>query len=265
MGKIIAVAVPKGGVGKTTTAINLAASLAVAEKKTIIIDFDSSGACSIALGFTPDKITGDIFQVLSLAKSIEKVIHHTTIPLLDFIPACVTTYTLEQRLDKLSNNMMFIVNTIRSIEMRYDYIIIDCPPFIRGMTTNALAAADSILIPMRAETFSLHALGKMLDHIEYVRKAFNPMLKIEGIFFTMYEPKTKVSAIAMAELETNYKQYLLRTIIPKNVAITEATFHGIPVVLYNAVSKGAQAYLGLAAEIMSNKQKSYEIVSPPKG
>jgi len=251
MGKVIAVAVPKGGVGKTTSVVNLGASLAVAEKKTLIIDFDSSGACSIALGFTTDKIKGDIFDVFSYAKSIENVIHTTDIPFLDFIPALVPSYQSEQRLEKLSSNIMFIANVIRAQAETYEYILIDCPPYLKGMTTNAMAVADSLLIPIRAENFSLDALSKMMRHFEFVKQMYNQRLKIEGIFFTMFESHTKVSLLAMNELLENYKGYLLKTMIPKNVTISESTFKGIPAVLFKAISKGSQAYLNLALEIMN--------------
>ena len=252
MGKVIAVSVPKGGVGKTTSVVNLAASFAVGEKKTIIIDFDPSGSCSIALGFTPEKIKGDIFEVISYAKSIDKVIHQTGIPYLDFIPSVMPAYQQEQRLEKLAANLIFIVNTIQTITPKYDYILIDCPPYLKGMTTNALAVADTVLIPVRAESFSLGALLRMMEHIEFVRKAYNPGLKIEGIFFTMYESNTRVSTLAKRELEQKYKPYLLQSVIPKNVAVTEASFLGIPAVLHQVDSKGSQAYLNLAGEIIGN-------------
>jgi len=251
MGKVIAVAVPKGGVGKTTSVINIAASLAVAEKKTLIIDFDASGACSIALGFTQEKIRGDIFDVFSYSKPIENVIHKTDIPYLDFIPALVPTYQSEQRLEKLSSNIMFIANVIRMVAESYEYILIDCPPYLKGMTTNALSVSDSLLIPIRAENFSLDALGKIMRHYEFVKKMFNQRLTIEGIFFTMFEANTKVSLLALKEVTENYNGYLLKTVIPKNVTISESAFKGIPAVLYKAVSKGSKAYLNLAIEIMS--------------
>jgi len=250
MGKVISIAVPKGGVGKTTSVVNLAASLAVAEKKSLIIDFDASGACAIALGFTQESISGDIFDVFSYTKPIEKVIHKTSIPFLDFIPALVPSYQLEQRLEKLSANIMFIANVIRAQIETYDYIIIDCPPYLKGMTTNALAVSDSLLIPVRAENFSLDALRKMMRHFEYVKRMYNNRLTIEGIFFTMFEPHTKVSLLAMQYLQENFREYLLKTIIPKNVIISESAFKGIPAVLFKALSKGSQAYLNLAIEIM---------------
>lgn len=252
MGKIIAVAVPKGGVGKTTTVVNLAASFAVAEKKTLIIDFDPAGACSISLGITKDKIDGDIFSVFSFAKSIQSVIIKTELPFLDFIPSNVNSYLLEQRLDRITNQENLIKNILHSEARNYDFIFIDCPPYLKGLTTNALTAADSVLIPVKAENFSLAALTKMVNHLEFVKKVFNPKLKIEGIFLTMYEKNTKVSEIALNVLKENFGQNLLHTIIPKNVAITEATFEGRPAVLYKAISKGSQAYLSLAEEIINN-------------
>ena len=251
MGKVIAVAVPKGGVGKTTSVVNLGASLAVAEKKTLIIDFDASGACAIALGFSPERIKGDIFDVFSYAKSVDNVIHQTEIPFLDFIPTLVSSFESEQRLEKLSSNIMFIANVIRAQAECYDYILIDCPPYLKGMTTNAMSVSDSLLIPIRAENFSLDALRKMMRHYEYVKKIYNQRLKIEGIFFTMYETHTKVSLLAMNDVMENFGAHMLKTMIPKNVTISESTFKGIPAVLYKALSKGSQAYLTLAIEIMN--------------
>ena len=257
MKKIIAIAVPKGGVGKTTTAVNLAASLAVAEKKTLLVDFDPSGSCTVYMGFTPDMIKGDIFKVFSYAKSIVQVIHNTELPNLDFIPSNVTTTEVEERLERLTRNT-YLFNNILSMEelSSYEYIIIDCPHYLKGLTTIALAAANSIVIPVKAGKFALSALKRMINHIELLKKTVNTKLKVEGILLTMYEANTKAQIMTNEEIYKNFDEHMFKTVIPKNIAITESEFFGKPSILFNAKAKGSLAYLNLAQEIIENSSKA---------
>ncbi len=258
MRKIIAVAVPKGGAGKTTTAVNLAASLAVAEKKTLLIDFDPSGACSIYLGFNLGDSEGDIFDVFTFTKHISKVIHKTDLPNLDFIPTNISSIQKEERLARLTNNPYLFTNILNHDELLgYEFIIIDCPPYIKGLTTIALTAAKSILVPVKAGQISLVALKKMFEHIKWIKSGVNKNLAIEGILLTMYEPNTKAWNLTKEELQNKFGDYIFKTVIPKNVSMPESEFFGKPAVLFNATSKGSLAYLALAQEIISR-------YAPPK-
>jgi chromosome partitioning protein len=252
MRKIIAVAVPKGGVGKTATAVNLAASLAVAEKRTLIIDFDPAGSCSYNLGFLPGNIEGDIFDVISFTKHIAKVIHHTDLNNLDIIPADFSSFEREERLHYLTHNTNIFKNILNSQElMSYDFIIIDCSPALKGLTTIALSAANSVIIPVKAGQFSVSALKKMIKHIDFIKSSsMNQNLKIEGILLTMYESNTKAWDLTYNRINEKYGEYIFNTIIPKNIAITESEFYGKPTILFNAKAKGAMAYLQLANEII---------------
>ncbi len=251
MGKTIAVAVPKGGVGKTATAVNLAASLAVAEKKTLLIDFDTSGACSNYLGFNPDNFQGDIFDVISFTTHISKVIHQTDLSNLEIIPSDFSNLIREERLNRLTNNTNIFKNILNADELKiYDFIIIDCPPYLKGLTTLALTASDSLLIPVKAGQFSITALKKILKYVDLIKLNYNAKLQIEGILLTMYEAHTKAWAMTNEKLDESFADYLFKTIIPKNVAITESEFFSKPAILFNVKSKGSIAYLELANEII---------------
>jgi len=254
--KIITVAIPKGGVGKTTTAVNLAASLAVMEKRVLLIDTDTFGACSMSLGLTPEKTKGGLYEVFSFIHSMSQVIHRTELANLDFIPTNITSQQAEDRIMRLSENRTLLKNILRTIIPHYDYVIIDTPPSLRGLTTNALSCSDSVLIPIKSGHFSLEGIEKLFKYFEWIHEAANKGLQIEGILQTMYEPHTKVTEITDRELQLRFRKYLLKTIIPKNTQLTEASFYGKPAVLFNASSKGTMAYLELARELIDKHKET---------
>ena len=252
MRKIVAVAICKGGVGKTTTSVNLAASLAVAEKKTLLIDFDPTASCSSYLGFTSDKEFSGIFKILSFNISIPQVITKTELDFLDFIPSDISTPDIEERLLRIANYAYLFKNILNSPELfNYDYIIIDCPPSLKGLTTIALIAANSVLLPVKAGEFSIEALRKMFKYFLWIKRSYNSHLQIEGILRTMYEGDTNAWKLTNEELHKCYGSYLLNTIIPKNSNLIEAEFRRRPAVLCNLKSPGAQAYFRLSQEIMN--------------
>ncbi len=253
--KIISVCLPKGGVGKTTTAVNLAASLAVAEKKTLLIDTDPFGASAISLGFTPEKIKAGISEVFSFTHSIDHAIHKTELEYMDFVPSNVNSIQRDDRFSKISENRVVLKNAIRGIMEHYEYIIIDCPPMMRGIVLNALTASTSVLIPVRCGHFALEAISKLFKYVDYLKEVANPALEIEGIVFTMYESNTKVTEIAERELKLRYNKFLFKTTIPRNQILTEATFYGKPVILFNVNCNVSMAYLELAYEIINKYEK----------
>lgn len=256
MGKIIAIAVPKGGVGKSTTAVNLAASLAIAEKKTLVVDLDPMGTCGIAIGLEPENMKGGVFEIFNFTKSVNEVIHKTSIQNLDFIPSRIDEFINEERLNRLADNKMMLRYVLRGLIYNYDYIIIDCPPYLRGLTTCALLAADSTILPMLAESFSLIAVKRMIDHVEWIKKQGNSLLTIEGILLNMFEPRTKIASLIIEELNKNHQSLVFKTFIPKNTALAEATYNKKPAILYDASAKGSVAFLQLAEELMQRTNHS---------
>ncbi|MDZ4710739.1 MAG: AAA family ATPase [bacterium] len=261
MTKIISVCVPKGGVGKTTTAVNLAASLAVAEKKTLLIDVDPFGASAIALGFTPDKIKASLAEIFAFTHSLKSAIHRTDLEFLDFVPSNVYSINMHDKFIKFSENRLILKNALRDVENYYDFIIMDCPPVLKGISTNALVASDSILIPIRSGHFSLEAVDRLFNYFNWIREISNPELTIEGIVLTMYEKDSKVTKISERELKIKYSKYLLNTVIPNTNLLNESTFYGKPLCLYKINSEGAIAYLNLASEILQNNfKKEKELV-----
>lgn len=252
MSKIISVCIPKGGVGKTTTAVNLAASLAVAEKKTLLIDVDPYGASAIALGFTSDKIRAGLAEIFAFTHSLKSAIHKTDLEYLDFVPSNIYSITMHDKFIKYAENRLILKNAIAIILQDYDYIIIDCPPVLKGISTNALVASDSILIPIKSGHFSLEAVDTLFKYFEHIKEIANPNLNIEGIILTMYEKDSKVTKISERELKIKYSKYLLNTVIPNTSLLNESTFYGKPLCLFKIDSEGAIAYLNLASEILKN-------------
>ncbi|MBS1517713.1 MAG: AAA family ATPase [Bacteroidetes bacterium] len=254
MTKIISVCIPKGGVGKTTTAVNLSASLAVAEKKTLLIDVDPFGASAIALGFTMDKIKASLSEIFAFTHSIKSAIHRTDLEYLDFVPSNIYNVNAHEKFLKNLENRLVIKNALKDIEGFYDFIILDCPPSLKGVSTNALVASDSILIPIKSGHFSLEAVDRLFSYYNWLKEVSNPNLKIEGIILTMYEKDSKVTKISERELKMKYSNYLLDTVIPNTNLLNEATFYGKPLCLYKLDSEGAVAYLNLASEIIEKNK-----------
>lgn len=256
MGKIISVCIAKGGVGKTTTSVNLAASLALSEKSTLLIDIDPYGSSAVAMGFTPDKIKAGISEIFNFSRAIDYTIHKTDIPFLDFVPANINSIQNDERFAKMTENRVVLKNALKDIKSKYDFIIIDCPPTLRGITLNALTASDSVLIPVKCGHFSLEAVDKLFDYISWVREVANPYLDIEGILLTMYEKQSKVTEISERELRLKYAGYMFNTNIPVTNLLNEATFYGKPLCMYKLDSEGSVAYMNLSYEVINRNIES---------
>ena len=251
MGRIIAIANQKGGVGKTTTAINLAASLAVLEKKVLIIDADPQANTTSGLNFSPDddqKRT--LYEVMIGSIRAEDALIQTEIANLHMVPSHINLVGVEIEMLDSEDRESILKNVIAPIRDNYDYIIIDCSPSLGLITVNALTAADSVIIPVQPEFFALEGLGKLLQTIRIVQNGVNPALTIEGFVVTMFDGRTKVHTQVVNQLNEHFKDMVFRTIIQRNIRLSEAPSHGKPIVLYDIMSNGATNYLNLAKEVM---------------
>lgn len=250
MGKIIVLANQKGGVGKTTTAINLAASMAVLEKKVLIIDADPQANATSGIGFDVRNVKTSIYECIVDDLDPRKIILNSQIAGLDLIPSHIDLVGAEIEMLNLPNREKVLSVVIEKIREDYDFILIDCSPSLGLITVNALTAADSIIIPVQCEYFALEGLGKLLNTIKIIQTRLNPDLEIEGFLLTMYDSRLNLSNQVMEEVRTHFGDMVFETLISRNIKLSEAPSYGLPAVLYDASSKGASSYMDLAREIL---------------
>ncbi|MCL7989467.1 AAA family ATPase [Sphingobacterium sp. lm-10] len=250
MGKIIAIANQKGGVGKTTTAINLAASLAVLEYKTLLIDADPQANSTSGIGFDPREIKTSVYECLVNDLAPHDAIRQTETPHLDLLPAHIDLVGAEIEMINLNEREYRMKNVLDQIKGDYDFIIIDCSPSLGLITINALTASDSVIIPVQCEYFALEGLGKLLNTIKIVQNRLNTELEIEGILLTMYDVRLRLSNQVVEEVRTHFTDLVFDTIIQRNTRLSEAPSYGISVIMHDASCKGAINYLNLAREIL---------------
>ena len=251
MGKIIAVANQKGGVGKTTTTVNLAASLGVLEKKVLLIDSDPQANASSGLGVNTDQIKLGTYQLLEHNCTAIQAVKKTSAPNVDIIAANIDLVAIEIELVDVENREYMLKKALAPVTADYDYILIDCAPSLGLLTLNALTAADGIIIPIQCEYFALEGLGKLLNTIKSVQKVHNPKLDIEGLLLTMYDSRLRLSNQVVEEVQSHFNDMVFKTIIQRNVRLGEAPSFGESIINYDVNSKGASNYLSLAQEILS--------------
>ena len=254
MGKTVAVANQKGGVGKTTTAVNLAASLGVLEKKVLLIDADPQANSTSGLGFDPDNISLGTYQVLEHENKVSEVVLKTKSPNVDLVPAQIDLVAVEIELVDKDRREQMLKGALAEVKDHYDYIIIDCAPSLGLITLNALTAADSVIIPIQCEYFALEGLGKLLNTIKSVQNIHNPDLDIEGLLLTMYDSRLRLSNQVVEEVKTHFQKMVFNTIIQRNVRLSEAPSYGESIIMYDASSNGAENYLNLAREFLEKNE-----------
>jgi chromosome partitioning protein len=252
MARCIAVVNQKGGVGKTTTAVNLAASVAAGGRKVLLVDFDPQGNASSAVGYPKAKIELSIYDALIGEVALVDVIRPTEITTLFVAPANMDLVGAELELIGAESREGYLRRLLAPVLDAYDYVVIDCPPSLSLLTLNALVCADGVVVPMQAEYFALEGLSALLSTIERVKSAFNPALELSGVLFCMYDPRTNLAGQVRAEVEEHLPDKVFRTLIPRNVRLSEAPSHGKPVLLYDLRCPGSQSYLELAREFVAN-------------
>lgn len=256
MGRIIAIANQKGGVGKTTTAINLAACLAVAEYPTLLIDVDPQANSTSGLGFNPREMTRTIYDVLINDTNAQDVVVDTELKFLRFLPSSINLVGAEVELVSAISREYRLSQAFKSLREQYQYILVDCPPSLGLLTVNALTAADSVLIPIQCEYYALEGLGQLLNTIRLVQKHLNSNLIIEGVLLTMYDSRLNLSRQVAEDVRRYFEGRVFKSIIHRNVRLSEAPSFGKPIILYDAVSTGAENYMNLAEEIIKNGEQN---------
>jgi chromosome partitioning protein len=250
MPKIIALANQKGGVGKTTTAINLSASLAVLEKKVLLIDADPQANATSGLGFDVKAIDKGIYECLIDGVDPHDAVLHTEIPSLDIIPSSIDLVGAEIEMVNLADREKIMKKALEKIKDEYDFVFIDCSPSLGLITVNALSAADSVIIPVQCEYFALEGLGKLLNTVKFIQTRLNPTLAIEGFLLTMYDARLRLSNQVVEEVNKHFQQMVFKTLIQRNIKLSESPSYGKPVILYDASSAGSVNYMNLAKEVI---------------
>ena len=253
--KIIAVANQKGGVGKTTTVINLATAMAACNKRTLIIDSDPQGNASTGLGVKYEDRDKDLYSVICSSTDIKSSIKKTIIPKLDLIPTSPNLSVLEQELVNIEDREFQLRNRINEINDNYDYIFIDCPPSLGLLTLNALCAAKNLIVPLQTEYYALEGLTQLMTTLDLVRENFNKDINLQGILLTMFDKRNKICEMVYDDVKSHFGKKVFNTIIPRNVRVSEAPSYGQPVLMYDITCPGSQAYASLAGEII-NQEKS---------
>jgi len=252
MARVICIANQKGGVGKTTTAVNLSASLAVAEKKVLLIDIDPQGNSTSGVGLNKEEPNETIYHALLRGSGLREMIQKTALANLDVVTSNTDLIGAEVELIQEKDRERKLDRLIKEVEADYDYVFIDCPPSLGLLTINSLTAAHSVIIPLQCEYYALEGLGQLLKTIRLIKQAFNAKLEIEGILLTMFDARNNLSHQVAHEVRNHFKDKVFKTIIPRNIRLSEAPSHGKPVLLYDIHSKGAEGYLDLAREIITN-------------
>lgn len=255
MGRIIAIANQKGGVGKTTTAINLSASLASLGKKVLAIDMDPQGNMSSGLGVDKNEVEKTVYDLIIGNIGIEECIYEEVIGNLDVLPSNIDLSAAEIELIGVDNKEYILRDEVNKVKEKYDFIIIDCPPALSMLTINAMTTSDSVLVPIQCEYYALEGLSQLIHTIELVQERLNPELEIEGVVFTMYDARTNLSLQVVENVKDNLNQNIYKTIIPRNVRLAEAPSYGMPINLYDPKSKGTESYLLLAEEVINKGEE----------